>query len=455
LPPPCHIPGKVRPRRLVEPVSEPQEVSDEIGKICQLRLILVETEEHMRIWNELMIQDHPQGAGPLVGRQLRYLVESEHGWLGGLGFSSAALHLEDRDRWIGWDWDTRRANLHHVVNMSRFLIRSSVSCQNLASRLLGMAIREFPRDFETRYGYRPLLLETFVDANHFKGICYRAANWQLIGHTKGRGRQDHFKKKAESIKDIYVYPLEKDFRIKIGLSENSGLGTLDLSVSIDRENRAEKEFGGAMKGRVDMACNGLEEFGMKYATEALSQFLNTSVPARHRTRLGETGGKENWAPHRLLDAVIGVELRRREEERIKKWLRTSCLPLGQTLGNFEWIFQPSIQKSRIESLATCAWVREQQTILFQGPPGTGKTHLSAALGVKAIENGFTVVFYQLQDLLPLLKKDADLAPQRLRAKKYMNAALLIVDEVGFQPMTREEASLFFRLVNSCQMPGAA
>lgn len=192
-----------------------------------------------------------------------------------------------------------------------------------------------------------------------------------------------------------------------------------------------------MKGRVDIdrACNGFEQLGMKYAAEALSQFLNTSV-------------KENWAPHRLLDAVIGVELRRREEERIKKWLKISCLPPGQTLGNFEWTFQPSIKRSRTESLATCAWIREQQTILFQGPPGTGKTHLSVALGVKAIENGFTVVFYQLQDLLPLLKKDADLAPQRLRAKKYMKAALLIVDEVGFQPMTREEASLFFRLVNS-------
>ena len=65
-----------------------------------------------------MIQGHPRGAVPLVGRQLYYLVKSEHGWLGGLGFSSSALHLEARDRWIGWDWDTRRANLHHVVNLS-------------------------------------------------------------------------------------------------------------------------------------------------------------------------------------------------------------------------------------------------------------------------------------------------------------------------------------------------
>ena len=144
----------------------------------------------MRIWNELMIQGHPQGAGPLVGRQIRYLVESEHGILGGFGFSSAALHLEDRDRWIGWDWKTRQANLHHVVGMSRFLIRSTVSCQNLASKLLGMVVQRFPEDFSNRYHHRPLLLESFVDISSFKGTCYRASNWQWVGRTKGRGRQD-------------------------------------------------------------------------------------------------------------------------------------------------------------------------------------------------------------------------------------------------------------------------
>ena len=75
--------------------------------------------------------------------------------------------MEARDRWIGWDWESRRANLHHVVNMSRFLIRPGVSCNNLASRVLGMSIREFPGDFETRYGHRPLLLESFVDTRHY------------------------------------------------------------------------------------------------------------------------------------------------------------------------------------------------------------------------------------------------------------------------------------------------
>ena len=101
LPVPCKTGSAQKsPRRLEEPVPDPQGVPNDVEKICELKLVSVETEEYMRIWNELMIQDHPRGAGPLVGRQLRYLIQSEHGWLGGISFSSAALHLEDRDKWI-------------------------------------------------------------------------------------------------------------------------------------------------------------------------------------------------------------------------------------------------------------------------------------------------------------------------------------------------------------------
>ena len=117
-------------------------------------------------------------------------------------------------------------------------------------------------------------------------------------------------------------------------------------------------------------------------------------------------------------------------------------------------FQPSMEKNRIETLATCAWIRDHATTLIQGPPGTGKTHVAVALGVKAIENGFSVAFFRLDDLLHALRMDAELPPQRLRYKKYMNTALLIIDEIGFQPMTRQEASLFFRLVSCRYQRGA-
>ena len=264
---------KRSPRRLAEPLPEPQAVPREIGELRGLELLLVETEAQMRIWNEMMINDHPRGAGLLVGRQIRYLVQSKYGWLGGFAFSAAALHLHDRDEWIGWDLESRRANLHQVVNMSRFLIRSSVSCQNLASHLLGMAIRKLPQDFEARYGYRPLLLESFVDINNFTGTCYRAANWLWIGKTKGRGRQDRLKEKAETIKDIYVYPLVKDFRRRIGLADGSGLGAIDITSCVDGQNWAEKEFGGAPLGDsrlsrrlVEIGTGKAEKPGFSYAS---------------------------------------------------------------------------------------------------------------------------------------------------------------------------------------------
>lgn len=264
LPFPMLNSGPKNPRRLTEPVPEPKNVPADAGNINELRLIIVGTEEEMRIWNELMLQDHPRGAGPLVGRQLRYLVESEHGWLGGISFSSAALHLEARDKWIGWNWDMRQESLHHVVNMSRFLIRSCISCKNLASRVLGLVIKQFPGDFEFRYGHRPLLLESFVDTTHYRGTCYKAANWQWIGRTKGRGRQDLLKKHDETVKDIYIYPFDKDFRIKMGLPENSGLGALDLHFGIDGGNWAENEFGGSPLGDHRLS-NRLVEIGHNQA----------------------------------------------------------------------------------------------------------------------------------------------------------------------------------------------
>jgi hypothetical protein len=255
-------PGPSTPRRLDHPVPVPQQIPDAAGDIIDLRLIIVKTEEDMRTWNELMIQDHPRGAGPLVGRQLRYLIQSEHGRLGGISFSSAALHLEDRDKWIGWDWDNRQDNLHHVVNMSRFLIRSCISCKNLATRVLGMCIKQFPGDFEQQYNYRPLLLESFVDTSRYRGTCYKAANWQWIGRTKGRGRQDVLKKHEETIKDIYLYPLDQDFRIKMGLSENSGQGALEIHYGLDGKQWAENEFGGAPLGDRRLSKR-LVEIGLK------------------------------------------------------------------------------------------------------------------------------------------------------------------------------------------------
>jgi len=236
------------PRRLSQPVPTPTGVPAQVGALRGLALMLVETTEQMRIWNEMMITEHPQGAGPLVGRQLRYLVGSDHGWLGALGFAAAALQLADRDQWIGWDAEQRRAHLHAVVGMSRFLIRPSVKCNNLASKILSMAMAALPEDFEHQYNYRPWLVESFVDTSLYSGACYKAANWIHVGETRGRGRQDRFSRAGLSKKAIYVHLLESDFRKQIGVSPNAGLGPLGPADGLEAHCWAANEFGEAPLG---------------------------------------------------------------------------------------------------------------------------------------------------------------------------------------------------------------
>ncbi len=248
LPAARRSPGRSAPRRLPEPVPLPAEVPDQAGLVRGLELVLVRTSAQMRIWNELMIDEHPQGAGPLVGRQVRYLIGSQHGWLGGFGFAAPALQLAGRDEWIGWDGEQRREYLHAVVGMSRFLLRRSVECRNLASKLLSLAIAALPDDFARRFGYRPWLVESFVDTSRYAGTCYRAANWIAVGRTKGRGRQDRFKQSALSVKAIYVYPIERDFRKRMGLSPDAGLGALRPADGLAADQWAENEFGGAPLG---------------------------------------------------------------------------------------------------------------------------------------------------------------------------------------------------------------
>jgi hypothetical protein len=248
LPAPQIEKGGPSPRRLPRAVDQPQKVPGEVGAIVGLELVRVEQEDQMRIWNELMIREHPQGAGPLVGRQIRYLVHSAHGWLGGLGFAAPALKLADRDRWIGWDEEQRGAQLHRIVCLSRFLIRPCVECYNLASRLLSRSLERLAVDFLELYKYEPWLVESFVDTAQFSGASYRAANWILVGQTQGRGRQDRFRKQEKSVKDIYLYPLEKDFRTRLGLPAGAGLGPLGPADGVDGDRWAQQEMGGASLG---------------------------------------------------------------------------------------------------------------------------------------------------------------------------------------------------------------
>lgn len=166
------------------------------------------------LWNAI-VAHHPLGPGPLCGAQIRYLIKSPKGWLGGLAFSAAARHVRVRDQWIGWSPRARIHHRHEVLNNSRFLILPNVVAPRLASHVLSLASRRVSRDWLARYRYEPVLLETYVDSRQHAGGCYRAANWECLGHTLGRGRQDPQRQKKLGPKSVWVYRLRRDARKRL------------------------------------------------------------------------------------------------------------------------------------------------------------------------------------------------------------------------------------------------
>jgi len=210
--------GAPGPRRVSRTEGgEPQvEIHGSAGEYEPLRLEVVRGGQADRggnhaLFKELLDRHHYLGYRVPFGASLRYLVRSERASgqvLACLLWSSPAWKMAARDAWIGWSDDERARNLQLLVNNSRFLILPWVRVKGLASKILGACARQLPRDWEKLYGYRPLLLETLVDTERFRGTCYRAANWMALGQTTGRGRMDReHAAHGEAVKDLYVYPL--------------------------------------------------------------------------------------------------------------------------------------------------------------------------------------------------------------------------------------------------------
>ena len=241
-------------RRLNTAVPAPQGVPARVEQVKGLRLVEVSSAEDQlfRIWNELMLTEHPLHDCRLVGRQLRYLVGSEHGWLGAVGIGSCALQLRERDQWIDWDSSTRKHFQERLINMTRFLIRPQVHCRNLASRVLGLCAARVGSDFAARYGFEPWLLESFVDTTQYEGTSYQAANWLAIGTTAGLGRNAPDKRPTKTPKAVYVYELISDWRTRMGLP---GPGDRIKPVSVEEAfhngNWVEAEFGNVDLGHQD------------------------------------------------------------------------------------------------------------------------------------------------------------------------------------------------------------
>lgn len=197
--------------------ADPQAtISVKLRELSPLILAKVKTREQRQLWYEYIDRYHYLGYQLPFGAQLRYFIQSgkRHAViLGCLQFSSPAWKMAPRDEWIQWTDEQRKSNLQKIVNNSRFLIFPWVKVKNLASSSLALAVKTVPDDWQSCYGYRPVLMETLVDQKRFKGICYKAANWVHVGATTGRGRMDREnKRKGMAVKEIYVYPLSNRFR---------------------------------------------------------------------------------------------------------------------------------------------------------------------------------------------------------------------------------------------------
>ncbi|MFH1573952.1 MAG: DUF4338 domain-containing protein [Acidobacteriota bacterium] len=222
-----------RPRKIVvRNESDPRPpLTGTAGDYTPLSLRRVEGIEISSLWNQFIDRYHYLRFRVPFGANLRYLVQSERNpgeYLACLLFSSPAWKMAPRDAWIGWSDEQRKRNLQYIVSNGRFLVLPWVSVRGLASKILSLASRQLPQDWQRLYGYRPLLLETLVDPARFRATSYRAANWIRLGQTQGRGRMDHDQKAANRVvKEIYVFPLCRDARRRLCQSQPPAAPTND------------------------------------------------------------------------------------------------------------------------------------------------------------------------------------------------------------------------------------
>jgi DNA replication protein DnaC len=185
----------------------------------------------------------------------------------------------------------------------------------------------------------------------------------------------------------------------------------------------------------------LEHLKMTHALNLLPELLSEASREKH-------------SPVDFFEKILTLEVQTREERRIAASLKVSGLPKGMHLDNFDYLFQPAIEKERVEILAACDFIGRRENVLLFGPPGVGKTHLAVGLGVRAVELGHSVIYYTAEDLLLQLKRRSDVPVARQRGKAYVKTALVVLDELGYQALNRQETHLFFQFVSARYMKGS-
>lgn len=198
--------------------SQPKPSIDcSLAELGTITLKVVSDKAEVALWNEYVDRHHYLGYKHPIGAALKYFILSDQPHpelLGCLLFSASVWHLADRDQWIGWDKKDREKRLNRVINNNRFLIFPWVNVPNLASKALALVSKQIRDDWHTTHGYRPVMIETFVDDSQYLGTCYQAANWECIGKTSGKDWQDNADKSNQSgrIKSIWITPLHNHFR---------------------------------------------------------------------------------------------------------------------------------------------------------------------------------------------------------------------------------------------------
>jgi hypothetical protein len=207
-------PNALRNRAPVAVPHATEPIQERLGDLLPLPIAPAAAHSaEAQLFHTLVSRYHYLGLRNTVGANLKYLVHDRHGRpLACLLFGSAAWKTAARDIFIGWDARARQRHLHLITNNTRFLILPWVFVEHLASHVLARVLRRLGADWLAKYGYRPQLVETFVDRARFGGTCYRAANWIHLGATTGRSRQDRDHILQVGVKDLYVYPLQPHFR---------------------------------------------------------------------------------------------------------------------------------------------------------------------------------------------------------------------------------------------------
>lgn len=211
--PPNPLAVRVKPQ--ADPLLAGVALERPFSELGALEIRLVRRTESEDLFGRLMQTFHYLGYTQPVGEHLKYVVYAQDQPIACLAWSSAPRHLKPRDVWIRWTPAQRKQNVRFIAYNTRFLILPWVRVPHLASHLLSQIARRISRDWQSVYAHPIHLLETFIDPERFKGTCYRAANWQYLGLTTGRGPRDQTKKANRSLKELWVYPPERGFRERL------------------------------------------------------------------------------------------------------------------------------------------------------------------------------------------------------------------------------------------------